>query len=745
MRSASKFWLRDTSAFNISVYKLLNAKLDQDNNPIRYATGVIAYNKDNIQRKSTPDVLIKYLEGRAEKILAKLNGNFYRPTPQAIEDFKMLLRQERKEYKVLLLGNKEGQKKLNTIYASLENRLQQEQMRNHPKYAITLRELIAQQKKTNSAEEHNEILAANTKGATKALYAPHDTLFDRLNLAFHALQIKKQYHYDIPLLVMSSDKPPYHYTEALIKADLKEAYKLIREGQFPFDKSLFPVYKPDDEGMIVIKINEKGKKVFEPKNLDYQRGLLVKLFQLGMPKLKNYSQLNRGQINKNTMDEDSINASIDSIINQMDVVGGLGRETELMNRIFAQEDEKKQQAFFLRAVNLGHTTLVDEILHKKALKLSSSILQKAILLADNNNHTDLKQLLQKNQEITTFKAKCEGFKPSYEGIASLERNIITINEIKVQFAQLSPHYDLSTLDPQIKQKENEVFLNSASINEKNITQLPDFIKLLNSYPEYKKAYAEILKSNQEVKLDQLIEANKRHDHDKESVVNALTLIAAKGWEVANNYLLLKEIGDHEAANQYLAHQGEDSVLSKEVEQECKRLVAEIERQSMGASDEFTHDFCEAVRYAIDVNKENYVGLKLVLQKIVPVHAAVTSNEVKDVQIQIERLEHNAESMFGIGNQKKADNIRAAVSKVSLLDRATLFSNADKPSCKEDRIALASNRMAFGKPVVDSEHNVVESNAAKSFANVKASFKKRLDEQKIDISVDKEGNIDSLKK
>lgn len=744
MVTASKFWLRDPSVFNKSVYKLLNAQFDKDEQLIRHATGVIAFNKEKIKEPSTPEVLIKYLEERAQKISAKLDEKHYRPTEQALADFKLLLRQERKEYKEQLAGNKEGQKKIAAIYASLENRLQHELERKHPKYAISLRELIEQQKKTDSAEGHNEILAANTKGATKALYAPQDRLFDRLNLAFHALQIKKQYHYDVPLLVLSSDKPPYHYTEALIKADLSEAYKLIRAGTFPFDKSLVPVYELDEKGNVVtdkgeavIKKNEKGKNVLEPKNLNYQRKLLVSLFQLGTPELKDYAQLMQGQINHHTMDGEPISASIDAIITQMDIVGGLEREIKVMPRIFTQVDEPKKWAFFLRAVTLGHQTLVDEILNNQDFKIPPSILEKAIQLAEKNKYGEIAQhLVQKKQEVTELKKQevtelkeqCERFKVMHHGAESFATNIHALNEIKERFAQLDQSDGRAKLVPRVKEIEHEVFLNSASRNEKNKVQLSAFINLLNTNPSYKEQYSQILASNQAVKLDQLIDAHQRLG--VEPVTEAMALIATEGWEAGNNYLLLIEIGELKVAADYLEHQGGDAQFLIDLQAQGENLLQQIEQQAMGATDEATHDFCLTMRDMLAMDQHNVVGLKIVLQKIDAVHAAVTSPEMKAVQEQIARLQQNVKSTFSFGNQRKADRINDAVRNVPLLERATVFSNEANTACNEVRVALASHRIGFSKSV-NAENKVIDASAAESFKNVKKSvgFKEQYRTQK----------------
>jgi hypothetical protein len=237
---------------------------------------VAKFNIESIREFDNKDNLVSYLEEKATKLAAKLDEKYFRPSDEDLNDFKKLVVQQKQAYLKQVQGDPKAQeytKKINTVFAKMNERIDLEGQRKGLKYGMTLRELVAHQKKNKGTDAHNEILAANTKGATRAFYATKDTLFDRLNVASHGMKIKEKYGYDVPLLVMSQDKPPYNYTEAMIKSDLKEAYKLIRAGTFPFDRTMFKMYEYDSVGRVVMKdgekvvrTNERGKEIQEPKN-----------------------------------------------------------------------------------------------------------------------------------------------------------------------------------------------------------------------------------------------------------------------------------------------------------------------------------------------------------------------------------------------------------------------------------------------------------------------------------------------
>ncbi|KGP63450.1 hypothetical protein EP47_09580 [Legionella norrlandica] len=733
MSSCTKFWIRDASVYGKQLYNLLNAQNDDVEKPKRSSTGAIFYNKNKIKKPSTPDLLIPFLENRAAKILSRLNNKHYLPSDATIQDFKLLLRQECKEYLEQVQDDTLVQQKIQAIYSCLEERLAQEEKRKHPKYAISLRELIELQKKSSDAEEHNEILACNTKSAVRALYACKDTLFDRLNLAFHALQIKKQYHYDLPLLIISENKSPYHYSEAMIKADLEDAYHLLKNNNFPYDRELFPVYELDKNGLFVIrkgeaviKKNERGHEIKEPKNIRYQLNLLRDLFQLGLPQLQNINQLRQGKLGKTEITEKQIQTAISSIVEQMDVIGNIRREKKLMRKIFSKPDQKPKEKFFLRTVALGHQTLIKEILDRSDFKPSLALLEKSIQFAMKNNHAELKESLKELwlteniefKELQSLANQLDSFAdlPSEAQIAAQKKRIEIIinvmNRAQVLQHQIELPLEFSQL---IQQKIPEVFLNNASRGNKNTALILKFKEILDKNPILIHPYAQMFTNNQMLKLDKLIEIY--NQLGIKHLFNILTIVGTRGWEAGNNYRLLIEFNQTEKAEQYLKdkHSLKNENLGN-IKEECEKLIGQIEKAGFGKKDTATQDYCKAVREMVEKGEADFVLMAMILQQLKQIDKSVNSPEMRAIKQQVERLEKNSESFFSIGNRSKATRIKSAVAKVPLIERIHIFSNESSSTCNKVRIALASHRISFTNSV-NKSNKVVSENAAKSFIEV----------------------------
>lgn len=403
-----KIWIRNTEHLNKKLYSLLNAKLDSQGNPIKSTvTNDVLLEQSKLQQFSTADALIEHLKNTHTLLIKKLNNKFFRPTGLAIQNFKNLLDQEKRVYLRYFDSFPQLRIQLEDSYHILEHRLNEETKRKHPKYAISLQKLIQHQRNTPGITTHNEILAGNTKKAVRAFYASKDQLFDRLNLAYHALEIKKKYDYQVPLLILSEDKLPYHYTEAMIKVDLKNAYQLLQQDKFPYDRTLEVAYVlgPDghalfDKGKPVFKRTADNRVVHEPKDLNYQQELLVNLFQIGLPEITQIKQLST----KNKLKEQDLNLAIDTIISDMNVLGGLASEMKLIEEQFTnQSNVEKQQAFFLREVALGHTSLLKILLENKEFQLSLPLLNRALTITKNNKNLELETFLLQNANLSSQK------------------------------------------------------------------------------------------------------------------------------------------------------------------------------------------------------------------------------------------------------------------------------------------------------------------------------------------------------
>ncbi|HAT7072511.1 TPA: hypothetical protein JAN90_06940 [Legionella pneumophila] len=568
MDTVNKFWIKDHSKTNLDFCNYLNAQMEKSGQPKRYPkTNFIALDKSKLLKESsTKEELIEHLQKRKKKIFDVLKAKAYRPNDEALQDFKNLLQQERKIYLNRFTKNKVAQKEIKELYSAMIERINIEAARKSSKYAINLSQLIQLQKERVELGGHNEILAGNTKGATQAFYATRDQLFDRLNLAFHALEIKKKYQYDVPLLVLSQDKPPYHYTEAMIKEDLKTAYDLLRKGEFPYDKTKTIAYELDSKGNAlrdkdgnrIRKKTSGGDDVYEEKNQVYQKDLLVNLFKLALP-LTDITQLEKGQIDSETLDEVKIDVAIDSIVEQMDVLGGLARERKLMQQIFSQKNKEKQEQFFLRQIALGNLSLVQEMARNRSFVISPMLLEKAVLVAEKNNHKAVRDFLAPPKpSIEEVREDIKVAQPTQVESVGKE-TFIEKSDLKSEIENLKKPIDLSSLQNVLKSHHEriaaiveinlrdqsslkldnilllqkttvELLLNPSSNNENNKNKLDEFIKLLNAHPQYKESYAHVLAaSDKSVSLSSILKA---HDlWGVELTAKAIALLASQEKDV----------------------------------------------------------------------------------------------------------------------------------------------------------------------------------------------------------------------
>lgn len=630
MDTVTKFWVKDPTIINKKCYDFLNAQMEKSGEPKRYAkTDAVALDKSKLLQEGTTSAeLINHLQTRKDKIFDILKVKGYRPSDEVLQDFKMLLQQERKIYLARFKSDKKVQKEIKELYLAVYERINIEAARKSAKYSINLKELIELQKKSTKADSHNEILAGNTKGATQAFYATRDELFDRLNLAFHALEIKKKYQYDVPLLILSQDKAPYHYTETQIKEDLKRAYALLRKGEFPYDKTKYVAYELDSKGNAVLDGNGKrirkkvgGADVYQEKNQTYQKEVLVNLFKLALP-LTSMEQLERGQIGVEKLDGVKIDKAVDSIIEKMDVVGGVARERKRMLKIFSQGNNAKKEEFFMRQVALGNLPLIKEISLDRAFNVSSVLIDKAMEVAEKNNHLAVKDFLtpshegmledvdmkqagqffgeRPNKATVDLKSELENLKKPLD-LSNLETYkqrisaLIQINQRTLSSLKLS---DLKLL----QKTTEEILLNKASNTEANKKELDQWINLLTMNPKYIVSYARIMatpdkpvdlrsllkshellgvtltskamtliasKKSRECKLNQFLDAYQHmldgQGKDNMSVEtcrsylnNAMVLAEKRGWDDAINYFLLIEFKRGEIANLYFK---EENTLS----------------------------------------------------------------------------------------------------------------------------------------------------------------------------------------
>lgn len=469
MNTFRKYWLRDSQVLNKEIFNLLHASMDASK-PKRDSAGVVTFDKKSFADCKDYIALAERVEQIAEDLNKRLDKKFYRPSDEVLKDFKDLIAQQKEVVKKLKYPTDipEDERlliadRIKTAYKRISDVLALESQRKHPKYAISLADLAKQQSERTQDGGHNEMLIANTKSATRALYSSKDELFYRLNLAYHAKKIKEEHGYDVPLLVMNKDKPPYRYTEAMIESDLREAYERLQADNFPYDMTQYQIYKKDSKGDVaedaeghpIPELDEHQQPVTRTKDKIYQETLLCDLFKLGIPGLRNLAELQSGQVDGVPIVLDS---AVSGILRQMDSLGGLQRETRLMSTIFATDDMDKKNQFFIRATALGLESLVKDMMARSDYQINRALLDKAIQVAEKNSQAPLVTL------FSELRAKIEALNTSIQALDAISEGEtpkdIRLNQLRAAIKVHQEYTSLAkTIDcPELKTAMNQHIL-----------------------------------------------------------------------------------------------------------------------------------------------------------------------------------------------------------------------------------------------------------------------------------------------
>lgn len=521
MGTVNQIWIRDMSIFNKGIYTLLHAQLNENGVLKRNEAGSAQLDKSKIHHFIHAQSLLQYVQSQASKFKAKMDVRYYRPTKAMLDDCTALLKQEETAYLEQLAGDEVSVQNIQDTYKSCYARIEEEASRTGFKYSLTIRQLIEQQKRNSEAVEHNEILASNTKGAIRALYACTDELFARLNLVFHAIEIKNKYHYDVPLLVMSKDNSPKMYTETMIKEDLLNAYQHLRNRTFPYNTTLNKVYEADDKGRLlvkndnyVVKLNEKGKEIKQVKNQQYQQRLLINLFQLGLPDLQDLRQF----ADKSIVNEGNIEPAVFLILDKLDLVGRYEREKEYIQKALETNKSEAIEALILREITLGHQTLVETLFTSKQYKPTLNFLEKAINLVNKNANptvfnklTQLKDALSYELELKKIEATCNLFEFNTDDLPKSLRiaKIKELDTIICQINRISKRIEIPVeITKKIKKIEERLLLNVLSVDENNLSLLCELRQAILSDSVFQERYILLLEANNFIDLSELLSASK---------------------------------------------------------------------------------------------------------------------------------------------------------------------------------------------------------------------------------------------
>lgn len=204
--------------------------------------------------------------------------------------------------------------------------------------------LTTQARNAEAVSTWTELLISTTKDAIDAVYTQEDNLFYRLNLLSQADRMKREYGYDIPMLIIDGNQPVKIYCEQAIRNDLEmliDAYKtdkLKQGGQFEYIKTL-------QDRLTGQPIN---------KNVDKQQEILTTFIT---------THLN----------EDDLKLSKDEIVEiLMGKLNIIGTKARMRNDIrMATKDEKKDQLqkLFAQCIRLNFTDIALEMMQKGSVEI----------------------------------------------------------------------------------------------------------------------------------------------------------------------------------------------------------------------------------------------------------------------------------------------------------------------------------------------------------------------------------------
>lgn len=403
MATGKRYWLQDNAKVNQQLIKLTNFKQLRDD----YKEPI-----DSIVEK------IQLVQQQLDEILQK---KYFQPEG-VLEEMRQNVINKIRDYKKVFRDSPENGK-ITEAFTKVLVSIEKEIKRASPKYSISIRDLKKQTQAGGEEQRHNEVLAGNTKQATRAIFANKDELFYRLNLLTHAMSIKEQYGIDVPLLILSEHHSPKIYTEEMIKNDIQEAFSRIKNDDFPYDRTMVGVY--DDQGKKVF--DSSGNRKMRPKDLSYQKTTLVQLFKTAFPDLKRLTQLNKKSIGNIKINENSSQFAADKISEKLELVGSPTRERNRMAEIFPNGETSDKEEFLLRQVVLGNLNLVKELFKEIKVVPTDSLLRKSIKFAKKNNHADIENLL------VTIKTKIKNQ-------TSLVNNKINSSNILSEKADKKPDY-----------------------------------------------------------------------------------------------------------------------------------------------------------------------------------------------------------------------------------------------------------------------------------------------------------------
>ncbi len=133
------------------------------------------------------------------------------------------------------------------------------------------------------------------------------------------------------------------------------------------------------------------------------------------------------------------------------------------------------------------------------------------------------------------------------------------------------------------------------------------------------------------------------------------------------------------------------------QEESLRLLKAIEDASLGSDDLQSKAYCERLRLQVS-NTTMASDREKVLTELSQVHQAVTSENMKEVRLQVTHLERKAKKPLSINCHQKAKKITDAVCKVPLEERGVMLSSQHSV-CFNVQLAMAEKRILKRRSVL----------------------------------------------
>lgn len=178
-----------------------------------------------------------------------------------------------------------------------------------------------------------------------------------------------------------------------------------------------------------------------------------------------------------------------------------------------------------------------------------------------------------------------------------------------------------------------------------------------------------------------------------------------------------------------------SETDSELANECQTLINQLWTLRLSSEDTQLTQYCSIQRFKLKHAQDDPVQLAALKESLSKHLQAINSQEMIAIKKELARLQTMQYSFFGFGPRDqnvidKINAIKAAIAQVPLLERIHVFTNEESHDCNQVRITLAEHRHRFRSSALTNGKVDPNKKAARSFDNLKAQFKERIEENKV---------------